>query len=334
MSSQPALAPRASNSKRVVFIDGILRTGKLMQMPIVSSLERCEMAQNYPLMEDVPILHRVGLLSSETAIALLQREVDININNMLIGRRVNFRYDDVSGIWNARDPREYFQRIFAADEYAQIERVEEIDPIFPIMTHDCLCNAQIIFRALPEARLIWIRRNPIDVAFSWHRKRWGERIGNDSNSTFLAFAGPNGPVPWHALGWETRYEELSPADRIIYSIAALNRMADEAMAALDDRTKSQVFVVTFESVTSAPEAYVEGMCSFLATRRGPRTAEMLSRARVPRVLHKTDLEHRLDEIKAVASPEAFEHLLSQAAAYDQTSLENWNIDTAALRCQG
>ena len=90
--------------------------GKAIVASLVSSLERAEMWQTFPLTEEVPFLEAAGHISREAAVMMLRREVDMNLYYTLIGRRVNTRENDQSSILNSRDPEEYFRRIKSKEE--------------------------------------------------------------------------------------------------------------------------------------------------------------------------------------------------------------------------
>jgi len=50
----------------------------------------------------------------------------------------------------------------------------------------------VFFEAFPDLRMVYARRNPIDLVYSWHKKDWGRRIGYEERSLWLAFVGGNG----------------------------------------------------------------------------------------------------------------------------------------------
>ncbi len=85
------IAERNSYVKNLVVVDGIMRTGKSLNNSLIASLDRCEMWQQYPIIDSIPILHGLGRLDADVAIALLHREIDMNLYYQLVGRKVNFR---------------------------------------------------------------------------------------------------------------------------------------------------------------------------------------------------------------------------------------------------
>ena len=327
------IAERNSYVKNLVVVDGIMRTGKSLNNSLIASLDRCEMWQQYPIIDSIPLLHGLGRLDADVAIALLHREIDMNLYYQLVGRKVNFRYADTTGIWRSKDPGEYFRRIFSNEEVEILDRIisGEIDPIFNLCTHDVMCNVNILYRAYPDVRIVWARRHPADAVYSWHMKQWGDRIGTEPRSLALAFKGSDGPIPWFAVEWMEAYTSMSPTDRIIHGIDWLQRRAKEGYDALNESQRSQVFIATFEDVVTNSEDYFDKMCKFLGTNRTSATPAIMERERVPRELTLSDHERRLDTIRKSASSEAFDHLRKMGAAYDQESTNLYGLDIPGMR---
>ena len=331
--SKVEIVPRNTYVRNLVIVDGIMRTGKFLHDALISGLERCEMWQQYPMIDSIPMLHGLGLLTTDVAVALLQRELDMHLYYSMLGRRSNFRYSDRSSIWHSRDPRAYFRRIFMKEEVEVLDKLvkQEIDPIFVLSTHDMMCNIDILFRAYPNLRMIWCRRHPIDIAYSWHMKDWGNRIGVEPRSLALAFKGPSGPVPWFALDWAESYESFRPMDRIIYSIDWEVRRASSVYNDLPKRKKERILIATFEDVVTHTDSYLDQMCSFIKTCKSYATARILEEERVPRVLSRVDFENRLKTIKEHATAKAFAYLLEMGKTYEKESRKVFGIDINSLR---
>ena len=313
-----------------------MRGGKKLTMKLLSSLERSEVGNFSPLIDSIPILHSFDMMSTNVAVNLIRREFDMLLYYCLIGRNTNFRYDDDTGIWRSKDPREYFQRIFSKRESEVLNQVvnREISPIFTHMTHDIMCNAKIMFEAYPDVLLVHGRRNPIDLVYSWHKRNWGDRIGHEPRSLALAFETSHGVVPWHATEWAERYISLSPIDRVIYSISWLLDRERVSYKELTPNQRDQVIPVTFEWMASKPEAFFEVLCKKIGAEMTSATAHRLLDERLPLVLSKSDFAHRTNSIKEEASPEAFSHLMEIAAVYEDESISHFNIDVRDLRTRG
>ena len=55
--------PRTSYVYELVVIDGVMRSGKFLHDALVSSLNRCEMWQQSPMIDSIPALYSLGHIS-------------------------------------------------------------------------------------------------------------------------------------------------------------------------------------------------------------------------------------------------------------------------------
>lgn len=326
--------PRSSYVYELVVVDGVMRSGKFLHDALVSSLGRCEMWQQYPVIDSIPYLNRLGHLSTSAAVNLLRREIDMHLYYGMLGRRSNFRCADLSSIWKYKAPQVYIDRSKGKDEESILSQIvnKEINPIFCLSTHDVLCNPDVFFEAFPKMKMVYARRNPIDIVYSWHKKDWGRRIGNEPRSLWLAFKGEKGPIPWFATDWKKKYESLSsPMDRIIYSVDWQTKEAMSNYLSLDNNQKEQVFVASFEWVVTNPEDYLDHLCLHINSERSDHTSRIMKEENVPRVLSQSNLDMRISEIKETASLEAFDHLMSMQEKYHKESEQYFKLDTFNMR---
>jgi hypothetical protein len=289
------------------------------------------MWQSYPLLEDVPVLHAYCGLQDNTAIWLIQREVETELMQTFMGRRVNMRFADTSSIWRSRDPESYFKRLTTSADRDFASDIAAADPIMVLMTHEVLCHVKIVFDALPQAKLVWGRRHPVDLACSWHRRGWGERFGLDPRSTFPAFDGPDGPLPWHALHIAEEYTSLNPMDRVIYSLEHIENSWVAGYEALPPERRARIHVVTFEQAVTDADNYVDGLCKFLGTGPSPVTASVVARERVPRDMDRNEFDEKLEFIRGQATPHGFERLVEMVRRYESLSRDLFGMDVAPLR---
>lgn len=291
------LAPRKIIANDLVFVDGFMRSGKHMLGSVIASYERMEMWQNLVTVENLPIYHRLGKLSRDAAIQMTQIEVDTYFYYTLIGRRANFRYNDASGIWKARDPGEYFKRIFSESEASVLEDLPVTRPICLTFTHDICAHPEIPFAAYPGLRIAEMRRNPVDVAHSWLRKDWPDRIVSDPMSTAPSLSG-NAAVPWFAADWAEDFRNSNAVARIVRSLDWLSTQRDNALASASGDGDKQIFSVPFELFVSDPVPWIEKLSHFLGTNPSGQTEDILRRENCPRTLKVADYVAKRDELAA------------------------------------
>jgi hypothetical protein len=323
-------ACRETIANDVVFVDGCMRSGKHMLGTVISSFERMEMWQNLVLVENLPVYHALGAISRDAAVQMMQIEIDTHFYYTLIGRRVNFRYNDASGVWKSRDPREYFSRIFSDDEGEVLDRLPETRPIGLLFTHDVLSHPEIPFEAYPAIRFVEMRRNPVDVAHSWLRKNWPERMVSDPMSTGPAI-GRTDSVPWFAADWSETYPHINSTDRTIRSLETLNQRRDAAFAQLEDEQSRRVFSVPFEAFVVDPDPWIERLSGFLGTQPSEQTTEILRRERCPRTLPKSDYANKRNELVAELDSLGIERLNRLEDDYRDWCRTHHGVDDNEIR---
>lgn len=186
-----------------------------------------------------------------------------------------------------------------------------------MMLHNALAHAEIFFKALPEMKMIHVRRNPVDIIHSWFRKGYGcdHYYGSLRNGT-TAFQWGSDVLPYFAAGWEEEYVSLSEADRIILMINKAQDMHDKAYSSLSNTDRAKVMVVTFEEMVTDPKPILSKICSFLGTEETSYTSGVLIKERCPRTLPKEERQNKRDEIKKHASAEAYSILMKMVEEYE------------------
>ena len=84
-------------TNEVIFIDGLWGTGKSVIAPIVGAMEGVEKQKTDSIYEYLCILIHLNKIEEDAADTLLKIYADLSQYNNLIGREVNFRWNDLTG---------------------------------------------------------------------------------------------------------------------------------------------------------------------------------------------------------------------------------------------
>ena len=169
-ANKTALARSVHLTDTVVFVDGIVRTGKGMLGPILSSFERVEIERYEEIIEYVGVLYRMGKIERDAAIVLLKTQTDTHLFYSMIGRNTNFRFSDHSSVWRNPTPLRYFRRLVARDGDAVVQRVNRERPIYQNQTHDQLANFGLYYEALGDRlRIVEMIRHTPRRSHTFHR---------------------------------------------------------------------------------------------------------------------------------------------------------------------
>ena len=140
---------RKNNFNDPIIITGTTRSGKGLAAPIIASFEGFDKYHMDLLIEQVPFLHHMKLITDDVASYLIKTSYEHLVYNNYIGRNVNFRIEDMSSIWNSRDPREYFYKIGSEEGDNAIDAIKKRNDFFLLNFHNGLMNANLFFKIFP-----------------------------------------------------------------------------------------------------------------------------------------------------------------------------------------
>src|SRR3989338_4541636 len=189
---------RDLGSANLLLVDGIVRSGKFWLANMLIHYENMEHMQSSWMLEMCSYMNKLGELSDNATISLLQNEVEKRMLEMKSGRYINFRLADSSSIYRSPNLHVYLERICGkGGSLAEIaDEIKKNKKLFVFITHDWLCNIDTCFKALPQMRVIRMQRNPIDLVYAWHIKKMG-----NANTYHGRIEINNTPLPWFAYNW-------------------------------------------------------------------------------------------------------------------------------------
>jgi hypothetical protein len=310
------VARKESLCRRVVFVDGLARSGKGLVLRILSHLKGGQHWQLHGSIQNLCYAHFLGSVTTEFAAGYVQCIVEENTYNWIVGRNLNTRASDDSCIYKAANADEFIRRAAEPDGWAAVEKFRG-DGLFPVFDlHSTLRSAPLIFEALPWAEYVHIVRHPVEQAYRWHARGWGVREIEDPLSFDLLIETSEGRVPWYAVDWAGQFLGLEPMERVVEGVLRLREDDERGYQALGEKQK-QVLRVCFEHLVFDPDPVVARISDFLrASVLSPMRA-MLSEERCPR---PNDLEARrktFDEVAKAIPTAAAERLHRAAKAYEE-----------------
>lgn len=275
ISREPSIAGR------VLFVGGHPGCGKTMLTPILGGFENVEIQKfNYPL-EHICCLSLLEKLERDAAGSMIRMLTDLDIYNLMLSREVNFRFKDLSSIFKNPGGWRYIRRLFRNDGNGAVETIRQKNPILQITTHNALVLSPPLFEALGErVRMVVILRHPLYMIKQW--RVYVEMYGKDPRDFTIWIDWKGKTVPFFARGWEEKYLDANPMDRVIYSVAHLSQKEDEVLSRLSPQEKSRVLLIPFEHFVLKPWPFVESIEHLLQTRLTPRGRREMKRQRVPR----------------------------------------------------
>lgn len=310
--------------KNLLVVEGPTRAGKFLLADFLNGIEGVEGAQYYGLFEHLPYLEELGFLKRETAIAILQCQIDNFCYDWMVGRTLNFRFDDKSSVYRSPHLKKYMQRCLEPDGDVIVRKITEQGMYFPFIIHDALRNIKIFLEAFPSCKVVRIERNPIDLAYSWFNRGWGQRWGVDPKDFSMTFAratfsdtniDSEGAIPWFAYNWAGEYESSSEMDRVIKSLYYLHTKGKETYNSLPELTRQKIHFLTYEQILTDTDNMIRRLASFLGKEISPQLRMIKAKENCPTTHPKLVRQDKIDKIKSLATEENFNLLMEMDREY-------------------
>lgn len=267
--------------QEAVFAGGLPGCGKSLITALLASFERVEIQIYKEELEHVSSLCYLGRLEEDAATALIRLMTDMDLYNVMQSRETNFRFTDCSSIFQNPGAFRYLKRLFLPGDAQAAKRIQRERPILQILMHNLLVLSPPVFKALDDrVRVIEVVRHPLYLIRQWHL--YMHRYGTDSRDFSVCFDYKGRSLPFFALGWEGKYIDSNPMDRVIYAIEQLTRKGEEIISNLTEEERARFLRIPFEPFVLHPWPHVEAVEKLLKTRRTPLTYRELKKQNVPR----------------------------------------------------
>jgi hypothetical protein len=266
---------------KILIIDGLPGCGKTMLSPIVSALERVEKLTFAFELEIMCQLVDLGKMDEETAQTTIRIFTDMKLYNTMMGREVNFRMKDLSGVLMDGQPWRYIRRIFGPGDETVPARVEQQQPILHLTTHQLLSYGHPVFKALKDRLLLVdVVRHPLYMIKQQTLNM--EKLIADARYFNVHFDYKGHEIPWWTKGWEDLFLKCNAVEKAVYSIVYMGTRTTESYGSLPKELKENVLIIPFECFVLDPWPYMDQISSKLGTKIIPATLKMMKKQNVPR----------------------------------------------------
>jgi hypothetical protein len=267
--------------EQIIIVDGIPGSGKTMLSPIIASLGRVEIANYAFEIEYVCRLYALGNMTIEATVAYIRMLVDNRLYTNMMSRDVNFRYADLSSVFNTPNRFRYFKRAFAPGDLSVLDSIAKEKPILNLTTHDLFQVSAPVFEAL-HSRLTFINvvRHPAFVVIQQLLNL--ERLLNSPRDIQIYFDYQGFELPYFAAGWEELFLASNNIDRVILTIWHQERLRKELVERNEFADHGNYVEVPFEKFVKNPSPYLESILKVTKTKRSPKTSSVIKGQKVPR----------------------------------------------------
>ena len=304
--------------KKLILIDGFLRSGKSMVGPILGSFAGVEIIRSEPILESLPLFYHFDKISRDAAIALLRQELDMKLYNSMISRNTNFRFNDITGVFRNVNSFRYFKRLFFKDGNIVLERIRTERSIFQVEVHDMLQFIDLYFEALGEGlRFIEMVRHPVDLVFTKTGPAFENCLKANPRHWGHLIISKKGEAPHYAFGWIDEFVNETPMNRAIKILKRQTEKARMKYKTLSKNQESQILFIPFEKFATFPYKYLDLISNFIDSEVTGKTKRALKMQKVPRIINPVVKENKMKLIKEKASKECLDILDDLINEYEQ-----------------
>lgn len=267
-----------SYKNKVLIIDGLGGCGKTLFSQICSSFERVEIFSFAFEIEFISKIFQFKKIDEDTAKSLIKMFIDHKIYQSMMGRETNFRFKDLSGVFNNPKWFEYIKRIFSEGDKKIPDLIEKNKPILNLTCHNTLFSSDLIFNALGE-RLVYfeIIRHPLYMVIQQHTNEIN--LYDDPRDIQLKYLYNGKQLPYYTYDFKEEYFHSNTIDRAILVINHLYKLSKLKRCQIKNKN---FLTIPFEKFVLKPEQFLNEMLKLLDTGFGEKTSKILKKHNVPR----------------------------------------------------
>lgn len=268
-----------SLSSDVIFIDGLWGTGKSLLGPIVSGMSRVERFKIEAIYEYVSWLHHLGKIKSDAAVWMLRAYADCSQYHNLIGREINLRWSDDTGLKNVPNKLKLIQRLFTAEGDLKVTEINNNNLALCAMSHMLMITPELLVPAYGNRiKVIEMVRHPLYMVP--HFSSYLARFESPREFT-ISFYHQGEKVPWFANGWEDEYVESNSTER---AVLAITRLYPKLAAQIKSSREAglEILDISFEEIAFETMSAMLKLQEFTGRAHNPRLLSILRRQKLPR----------------------------------------------------
>jgi len=279
--SNPTIIRKGYLAEKIIIVDGYPGCGKTLFSPIIASMDRVELLNYAFEVEFLCRLFHFGKIDEDATISMIRILTDHKLYQTMMGRETNFRYNDISSVFNDSNPWRYFKRIFQEGDMIIPERIKKERPILNLTTHDLLSMSTPIFKALDD-RLIFIEvvRHPLYSLIQQTLNN--ENLTSSPRDIQIYIKYKNDQIPYYAYGWEKLFVSSNAIEKSIYTLQKSYELTRNNRSKLKDNYEKQILTIAFEKFVLDPIPYVKKIADLIESKITPKTKKVMKKQNVPR----------------------------------------------------
>lgn len=263
----------------IIFIDGLWGSGKSLLAPIISSMNLVEKVKIDSIYEYISLLNRLKKIDEDAAIWMMRSYVDMSQYHNVIGREVNLRWKDDSGLRFSPDKFGLLMRLFGGEGDAKAVEIDRKNIGFCAMSHMLMLTPDLLTPSFGDrVKVIEMVRHPLYLIE--HFKAYLSRFDSPREFT-MSFYKSGKKIPWFALDWEYDYIHASDTERAVLCVVNLYRSIFKEIS-LSRNNGLAVLDISFEQIIFDPIPVLSALEKFTGRGHNKSIFSILKKQKLPR----------------------------------------------------
>jgi len=268
----------------LVLVDGQPGCGKTLFTAIIAAMNRVELLNYSPELENICALKYLKKITGDAAEAMIRIQMDLVIYETMMSRRTNFRPSDLSSVFRDVNMLTYFKRLLAKGDELIPERIKREKPILHFATHNLLAFCEPVFKSLNQkVVLIEVVRHPLYMLIQQTLNREHHMDPSGSSRQFhLYIKHGKYQLPYKDFGQEDLYLKSNPVERAIYEMQKTSELTETFKNEYQNQFGSQILTIPFEPFVLDPWPYLKKIEKLLKSKITRKTRRVIKKQKVPR----------------------------------------------------
>ena len=318
--SHPNLLP-----KKLIFVDGVTRSGKSMVGPVISSLKGAYAFQHQAILDNLMPLLKKKSIRLDAAKSLLAFYFNQNIYSLNISREINLRPSDHSSVTKDKNYKNFLKNLKKPDGDYVIKEIKKKNNFPVFMSHDLLSMIEIFEKFNFNYKLIYTFRHPIDNIFSlinrYKRVKAKNRLKYNYNNPriySMMIKKNNILLPYYTFGKEKLFLKLNHAEK--YTFYYLHSLKNSLKQYKNFKKKDKIYLLSYDNFAVNTKNEIRKLAKFLSFKVSNFTNKSLKKENLPRKLDTKSREKKKEIIRNMINEKMFNEVNDLSIKYDKKIL--------------
>jgi hypothetical protein len=263
----------------IIIVDGLWGTGKSILGPIISGMKGVEKTKAESLYEYMSWLHYLGKIEKDGAVWMMRTYADCSQYHNRIGREINLRWSDDTGLKHVRNKWNYVKRLFSNEGDVKVNEINSENLAFSVMSHLLMLTPDLLMPAYGNrVKVIEMLRHPLYMVN--HFASYLERFESSREFT-MSYYHKDVKIPWFVNGWEEAFIHGNKFERAVLCIINLYPWLDSQITKAK-KDGLQILDLSFEETVFDTNSAIQKIQTFIGRKHSNHLREILMSQKLPR----------------------------------------------------